>query len=183
MSDEKDRERDGDKKHPGQEDQLSPSRAQQESLGQSRSQRVGDSGPLANPTVSFPNESDRGDDEPDDGDAEESEARVLAAVVADVAVADVAGDQKRVALGRRAIPARARRDDRHALAWLQPQPGDLRAQIPAVRRVVVQIRAPRPPSAPPCKPNGGTRWRSSVPRNVASWPTTRTVRRMPSPPR
>jgi hypothetical protein len=75
MSDEKHRDRDGENKpRPGQEDQLSPSRAQQESLGQSRSQRVGDSGPLANPTVSFPDEPDGGDDEPGDGDAQDSEA-------------------------------------------------------------------------------------------------------------
>jgi hypothetical protein len=59
MPDDKDRERDGEKKpQPGQEDQLSPSRALRENLGQSRSQRVGDSGPLANPTVSFPEEPD-----------------------------------------------------------------------------------------------------------------------------
>jgi hypothetical protein len=76
MPAEADRERDGEKKPlPGQEDQLSPSRALRESLSQSRSQRVGDSGPLANPTVSFPDEPDGGDDESEDGDAEESEAR------------------------------------------------------------------------------------------------------------
>ena len=74
MPAEADRERDGEKK-PLQEDQLSPSRALRESLGQSRSQRVGDSGPVANPTVSFPDEPDGGDDESEDGDAEESEAR------------------------------------------------------------------------------------------------------------
>lgn len=37
-------------------DQLSPSRALQESLGASSSQRVGDNGPIANPIVSFPDE-------------------------------------------------------------------------------------------------------------------------------
>jgi hypothetical protein len=35
-------------------DQLSPNRALQESTGSTGSQRVGDSGPVANPTVSFP---------------------------------------------------------------------------------------------------------------------------------
>jgi hypothetical protein len=35
-------------------DQLSPNRALQESTGSTGSQRVGNSGPLANPTVSFP---------------------------------------------------------------------------------------------------------------------------------
>ena len=74
MPEEADRERGGEKKpQPGQEDQLSPSRALRESLGHSRSQRVGDSGPLANPTVSFPDEPD-GDDESSDAGAEESEA-------------------------------------------------------------------------------------------------------------
>jgi hypothetical protein len=43
---------------PDQSDQLSPNRALQESLGRSESQRVGDSGPVANPTVSFANEPD-----------------------------------------------------------------------------------------------------------------------------
>jgi hypothetical protein len=75
MPDEKDRERDK-APQPGHEDQLSPSRAWRESLGQSRSQRVGDSGPLANPTVSFPEEpDDEGEDESDNGGAEELEAR------------------------------------------------------------------------------------------------------------
>ena len=37
-------------------DQLSPSEALRESLGASRSQRVGDSGPVANPIVSFPDD-------------------------------------------------------------------------------------------------------------------------------
>jgi hypothetical protein len=35
-------------------DQLSPGQALEESLGSSGSQRVGDSGPVGNPTVSFP---------------------------------------------------------------------------------------------------------------------------------
>jgi hypothetical protein len=35
-------------------DQLSPNRALRESTGSTGSQRVGDSGPIANPTVSFP---------------------------------------------------------------------------------------------------------------------------------
>jgi hypothetical protein len=39
-------------------DQLSPSEAHRESLGASRSQRVGDSGPVANPIVSFPDDPD-----------------------------------------------------------------------------------------------------------------------------
>jgi hypothetical protein len=38
------------------EDLLSPNRALRESLGSSASQRVGDSGPLANPIVTFPGE-------------------------------------------------------------------------------------------------------------------------------
>jgi hypothetical protein len=39
-------------------DQLSPNRALQESTGSTGSQRVGDSGPVANPTVSFPEPED-----------------------------------------------------------------------------------------------------------------------------
>jgi hypothetical protein len=35
-------------------DQLSPNRALRESIGSTGSQRLGDSGPIANPTVSFP---------------------------------------------------------------------------------------------------------------------------------
>ena len=35
-------------------DQLSPNRALRESTGSTGSQRVGNSGPVANPTVSFP---------------------------------------------------------------------------------------------------------------------------------
>jgi len=41
---------------PKAPDQLSPNRAMEASLGASGSQRVGDSGPVANPTVSFPGE-------------------------------------------------------------------------------------------------------------------------------
>jgi len=41
---------------PKAPDQLSPNRAMESSLGASGSQRVGDSGPVANPTVSFPGE-------------------------------------------------------------------------------------------------------------------------------
>jgi hypothetical protein len=41
---------------PKAPDQLSPGQALEESLGASRSQRLGDSGPIANPTVSFPGE-------------------------------------------------------------------------------------------------------------------------------
>jgi len=41
-------------------DQLSPSEALRESLGASRSQRVGDSGPVANPIVSFPDDPEAG---------------------------------------------------------------------------------------------------------------------------
>jgi hypothetical protein len=37
-------------------DQLSPNRALRESVGASTSQRVGDSGPIANPEVSLPDE-------------------------------------------------------------------------------------------------------------------------------
>jgi hypothetical protein len=46
---------------PGAPDQLSPSRALEESVGASESQRVGDSGPVANPIVSFPEEPGAGD--------------------------------------------------------------------------------------------------------------------------
>jgi hypothetical protein len=60
-------ERSGDegskkKPRPDAEDQLSPSRALRESTGKSGGPRVGDSGPVANPTLSFP-------DEPDDDDS------------------------------------------------------------------------------------------------------------------
>jgi hypothetical protein len=41
---------------PEAEDALSPARALRDSLGASASQRVGDSGPVANPTTSFPDE-------------------------------------------------------------------------------------------------------------------------------
>ena len=41
-------------RQPDLSDQLSPNRALQKSVGSSGSQRVGDSGPLANPIVSFP---------------------------------------------------------------------------------------------------------------------------------
>jgi hypothetical protein len=37
-------------------DQLSPNRALRESTGSTGSQRLGNSGPVANPTVSFPEE-------------------------------------------------------------------------------------------------------------------------------
>jgi hypothetical protein len=45
-------------RQPDRSDQLSPSRALRESLGSSGSQRVGNNGPVANPTVSFPDEPD-----------------------------------------------------------------------------------------------------------------------------
>jgi hypothetical protein len=38
-------------------DQLSPNRALQESTGATGSQRIGNNGPVANPTVSFPDDS------------------------------------------------------------------------------------------------------------------------------
>jgi hypothetical protein len=62
-----DRERDERRKRTppgGPEDQLSPSRALRESVGTGRSQRLGDSGPVANPEVSFP-EDPREEDEPE----------------------------------------------------------------------------------------------------------------------
>jgi|RhiMethySRZTD1v2_1073278.scaffolds.fasta_scaffold2074733_2 hypothetical protein len=37
-------------------DQLSPNRALQESTGATGSQRIGNNGPVANPTVSFPDD-------------------------------------------------------------------------------------------------------------------------------
>jgi hypothetical protein len=46
-------------------DQLSPSEALRESLGSSRSQRVGDSGPVANPIVSFPEDPAAEGEEPE----------------------------------------------------------------------------------------------------------------------
>jgi hypothetical protein len=50
-----DRKRKDDDRKPQSraEDQLSPARAVRESVGKG-GQRVGDSGPIANPTVSFP---------------------------------------------------------------------------------------------------------------------------------
>jgi hypothetical protein len=48
MPDEKDRAK------PEHEDLLSPARALRESAARRGSQRVGDSGPVANPEVSFP---------------------------------------------------------------------------------------------------------------------------------
>ena len=41
---------------PDQEDQLSPARALRETAARPSSQRVGNSGPVANPEVSFPGE-------------------------------------------------------------------------------------------------------------------------------
>jgi hypothetical protein len=53
MSNEKDRDEPSEKTpRPDQDDQLSPSRALRESVGKSGGPRVGDSGPLANPTIS-----------------------------------------------------------------------------------------------------------------------------------
>jgi hypothetical protein len=43
-----------DTPRPAGPDQLSPSEALRESTGATGSQRVGNNGPLANPTVSFP---------------------------------------------------------------------------------------------------------------------------------
>jgi hypothetical protein len=42
-------------------DQLSPGQALEKSTGASRSQRAGNSGPVANPTVSFPDEPEKVD--------------------------------------------------------------------------------------------------------------------------
>ena len=41
---------------PDQDDQLSPARTLRETAARRSSQRVGDSGPVANPDVSFPGE-------------------------------------------------------------------------------------------------------------------------------
>jgi hypothetical protein len=49
-------------------DQLSPSHARRESLGASESQRIGDNGPIANPIVSFPEDSDEETPGVKDGD-------------------------------------------------------------------------------------------------------------------
>ena len=55
MTHEKDRDEPSEKKpRPDQEDQLSPSRALRDSVGKNGGARVGDSGPIANPTISFP---------------------------------------------------------------------------------------------------------------------------------
>ena len=56
MADEKpdDTQKDAKKQGVTAPDQLSPGEALRESAGASRSQRVGDSGPVANPIVSFP---------------------------------------------------------------------------------------------------------------------------------
>jgi hypothetical protein len=51
---------------PGQEDLLSPARSLRESAARPGGQRVGDSGPVANPEVSFPGD---GDAEGTDGPA------------------------------------------------------------------------------------------------------------------
>ena len=53
MADDKEREHDDRKPRSEAEDQLSPSRALRESVGQG-GQRVGNNEPVANPTVSFP---------------------------------------------------------------------------------------------------------------------------------
>jgi hypothetical protein len=47
-------------------DQLSPNRALHDSTGASGSQRIGNNGPVANPTVSFPDEVGEGDPRPGD---------------------------------------------------------------------------------------------------------------------
>ena len=52
----KDEEADRQPDQADQSDQLSPNRALRQSLGSSGSQRAGDSGPVANPTVSFRDE-------------------------------------------------------------------------------------------------------------------------------
>jgi hypothetical protein len=44
------------KPRPDQEDQLSPARALRQTSASGGGQRVGDSGPLANPEVSFPDD-------------------------------------------------------------------------------------------------------------------------------
>ena len=54
MSD--DRERTTPPPKPDQEDQLSPARTLRKTAARRASQRVGDSGPVANPDVSFPGE-------------------------------------------------------------------------------------------------------------------------------
>ena len=51
-----DRERPTTPPYPDQEDQLSPARTLRETAGRPASQRVGNSGPVANPEVSFPGE-------------------------------------------------------------------------------------------------------------------------------
>lgn len=55
---EKDKDKD-EERQLDRSDQLSPNRALRESLGSSGSQRVGDSGPVANPVVSFPEQAEQ----------------------------------------------------------------------------------------------------------------------------
>jgi hypothetical protein len=67
MAGDQDREKPaGSKPKPDQEDLLSPARALRESASRRSGQRVGDSGPVANPEVSFPGD---GDAEGTDGPA------------------------------------------------------------------------------------------------------------------
>jgi hypothetical protein len=58
MPDDQDRDKTPPAPQPDREDLLSPARSLRESAGRRDSQRVGDSGPLANPEVSFPGEAD-----------------------------------------------------------------------------------------------------------------------------
>ena len=51
-----DRERKTPPPQPDQDDQLSPARTLRETAGRRGSQRIGNSGPVANPEVSFPGE-------------------------------------------------------------------------------------------------------------------------------
>ena len=57
MAGDQDREKPAAPK-PGQEDLLSPARSLRESAARPGGQRVGDSGPVANPEVSFPGDGD-----------------------------------------------------------------------------------------------------------------------------
>jgi hypothetical protein len=65
MADRDDEERPEKKdRSPKAPDQLSPNQALEDSLGSSSSQRAGDSGPVGNPIVSFPDEPGPGEPAP-----------------------------------------------------------------------------------------------------------------------
>ena len=66
-----DRERKTPPLQPDQDDQLSPARTLRETAARPGSQRIGNSGPLANPEVSFPGEPAGDADRNEEGDEED----------------------------------------------------------------------------------------------------------------